>query len=311
MKNKDMLKENKNNEEEILDDLDNLTENDYEETLDDLKFKNKKVNKRIDFSTKNKRILASRVGFRCSNPECNLFTLGPATDSNKITLLGEVAHIVGAVIEEKDKTKSPRADSSKSPEYIKSLDNGIWLCPYCHKLVDSDPEYYTVNMLREWKIKAEKRQADALKELRNSFVEKYIFPNITDEDKGIDTSKFKEKDWSLLIFVITLFLNKYSWGNPNELNFDNSEEVCFQRAYPTWLSENNIEIKKSGLCFNNDGTIDFRNLGIIIDHLTGLVVLDSLNGCIKYGDELENFVYELKKSDKNSIEKIISKLAKV
>lgn len=306
----DILKQNHYINNKNTEDLDNLNESDYEELKEDSTYKNKKVNKRLDFSAKNKRILASRVGYRCSNPKCNLITIGPATDPNKIVLLGEAAHIIGAVQNDDNKSKSPRADSSKSPDYIKSLENGIWLCPSCHKLIDNDSNEYTIEVLRKWKKDAEARQKEVLNELRNSFIEKYIFPNIVVENKGIDASKFNNKDWCLLIFVIIVYLDK-NWGAENQLNFDYTEDTCFQKAYPTWLSENNIERKTAGLYFDGDNTTDFRNLGIIIDHLTGLVVLDSLNECIKYGDELENFVDELTKNDENSIEKIISKLSKV
>ena len=33
----------------------------------------------------------------------------------------------------------------------KSINNGIWLCQSCAKLIDSDENKYTVELIKEWK----------------------------------------------------------------------------------------------------------------------------------------------------------------
>ena len=48
-----------------------------------------------------------------------------------------------------------RYDASLTPEQRSSIDNGIWLCQNCAKMIDSDENRYTVELLRNWKAKAE------------------------------------------------------------------------------------------------------------------------------------------------------------
>ncbi len=49
-----------------------------------------------DFSKKTIDILSKRAAFICSNPDCRASTVGPNSDPNKSTLIGEAAHIFGA-----------------------------------------------------------------------------------------------------------------------------------------------------------------------------------------------------------------------
>ena len=45
-----------------------------------------------------------------------------------------------------------------TPDKRKSIDNGIWLCDSCAKLIDSDIQKYDVLTLGKWKYDAEKEQ---------------------------------------------------------------------------------------------------------------------------------------------------------
>ena len=45
----------------------------------------------------------------------------------------------------------PRYDAVLSSDERSSLDNGIWLCQNCGKLVDNDPRRFAPDLLREWK----------------------------------------------------------------------------------------------------------------------------------------------------------------
>ena len=73
-----------------------INENGYEESKEDLTYKNKKLINN-DLYLKNKRILTLRVGYRSSKSECNLWNINPATNTNKIVLLRETVHIIEAV----------------------------------------------------------------------------------------------------------------------------------------------------------------------------------------------------------------------
>jgi hypothetical protein len=104
---------------------------------------------RDDFTEAVKDSVASRVGFKCSNPDCRAPTAGPQTDSSKSLNLGVAAHITAA------SPGGPRYDPNLTPEQRRSLENAIWLCQTHAKLVDNDPCRFTADLLRCWKRFAE------------------------------------------------------------------------------------------------------------------------------------------------------------
>lgn len=104
---------------------------------------------RDEFSKQMVDVLAKRVGIRCSNPSCRKLTTGPRTESHHIVNIGVGAHITAASL------GGPRSDPSLTPEQRQSPENGIWLCQNCAKLVDNDPTRYNLELLRDWKSRAE------------------------------------------------------------------------------------------------------------------------------------------------------------
>ena len=100
---------------------------------------------RDDFDAKTKDLLAKRVGYRCSNPNCRQLTSGPQSDSNKVLNIGVAAHITAAA------KGGPRYDENISQRGRTSSENGIWLCQNCAKLIDNDPKTYHFDLLKEWK----------------------------------------------------------------------------------------------------------------------------------------------------------------
>jgi hypothetical protein len=118
---------------------------------------------RDDFKIKTKDILAKRVGFKCSNPECEMSTIGPNSDINKVINIGVAAHITAA------SPGGPRYDENISNEARQNIENGIWLCQSCSVLIDRDEKGYSVDLLKDWKKQAEDRAADNLnKQLNNN-----------------------------------------------------------------------------------------------------------------------------------------------
>jgi len=111
---------------------------------------------RDDFSKKTKDVIARRVGYRCSMPDCIGSTTGPHSKSEKAFSIGEAAHITAA------SPGGPRYDPSMTAEQRKSADNGIWLCRFCSKMIDSDTSEFTTEVIRTWKAKAEQRASDML-----------------------------------------------------------------------------------------------------------------------------------------------------
>jgi hypothetical protein len=104
-------------------------------------------------------MLAKRVGNRCSNPACRKRTSGPHTERDKALNVGVAAHITAA------SPGGPRYDASLTQEERKSIDNGIWLCQSCAKLVDNDEARYARGLLVQWKQDAEQ---DALREIESA-----------------------------------------------------------------------------------------------------------------------------------------------
>jgi hypothetical protein len=117
---------------------------------------------RDDFSAGTKELLAKRVGFACSNPECLQVTSGPQADPAGAVNIGVAAHISAA------SPGGARYDADLSPEQRADSSNGIWLCQTCAKLIDNDPIRFSRAVLEGWKRAAERLAAVKLTQGRNS-----------------------------------------------------------------------------------------------------------------------------------------------
>lgn len=102
-----------------------------------------------DFSPAVKRLAATRVGWRCSKPDCRAATVGPSEDDGRAVNLGRACHICAASPE------GPRYDPSQSAEERKALPNAIWLCLPHSELIDQEHRHHPPEMLREWKRDSE------------------------------------------------------------------------------------------------------------------------------------------------------------
>lgn len=107
-----------------------------------------------DFRVRTVRTLAMRVNFQCSNPKCRVQTVSAVYDPddiNGVANIGVAAHIRGAA----DGPGSKRYDSTQTPEQRRSIENGIWLCQTCSRLIDTDIQRFPVETLYAWKADAE------------------------------------------------------------------------------------------------------------------------------------------------------------
>ncbi|MBK9334816.1 MAG: HNH endonuclease [Ignavibacteria bacterium] len=93
-----------------------------------------------DFTSRTKLELAKRAGEKCSI--CKITTSKPKLGKEGFINIGEAAHIKGNRY-----GKNNRFDNSMSIQERKNFSNAIWLCPTCHKKIDSDESLYTVNYL--------------------------------------------------------------------------------------------------------------------------------------------------------------------
>lgn len=104
---------------------------------------------RDDFSEEVKRIVAQRVGYRCSRPECHADTSGPQIDPTKALNVGVAAHITAA------SSGGARYNPALSSEERSHPSNAIWLCQTCAKLIDNDAVRFPISLLVQWKADAE------------------------------------------------------------------------------------------------------------------------------------------------------------
>ena len=109
------------------------------------------MTKRDDFTESTKLLLAKRVGFKCSNPDCCVPTSGPAEEPEEVSNIAVAAHITAA------SENGPRYDKSLTEKERRDSSNAIWLCQNCAKLIDDDELRYTVEVLQSWKYFAEVR----------------------------------------------------------------------------------------------------------------------------------------------------------
>ncbi len=116
-----------------------------------------------DFRSKTINTLGRRCGFICSNPACTCLTVGGHSDPNKSCTIGIASHIEAA------SKRGPRYNPNMTVEERRSIENGIWLCSICAHTVDTDPEVYTVELLKRWK-----KQAESKISLGNNTLEKII-----------------------------------------------------------------------------------------------------------------------------------------
>lgn len=106
---------------------------------------------RHEFTPAVKRVVAQRVGYACSYPNCTVLTIGPHSDPEKALNIGVAAHIHAA------SEGGPRYDPNQSEEDRKSHHNAIWMCQNHGHMIDADDDAHSAEDLQLWKALAEKR----------------------------------------------------------------------------------------------------------------------------------------------------------
>ncbi|WP_412558020.1 hypothetical protein [Thalassospira sp. MIT1370] len=110
------------------------------------------MSKENQFSAPTKRTLSERAGFRCSFPGCDRVTIGPNEESDeKSSATGMACHIYSAG----NSLPARRKGNLLSKEFLSSPENGIWMCYFHGKQIDTDEKRYSVETLKEWKKKSE------------------------------------------------------------------------------------------------------------------------------------------------------------
>ena len=175
---------------------------------------------RDDFSQRTKDLLANRVGWKCSNPNCRKATRGAGIGKENIINIGVASHITAA------SKGGPRYDENITSQERASAENGIWLCQSCSKLIDSDVNRYTIAKLKKWKeiseqmavldleeATAEEQHED--KELIKFFVQCFDRPAF--QDRIYQEGRMEDFDKAIEDTIIALNV-LFFWQKPGGVN---------------------------------------------------------------------------------------------
>lgn len=108
---------------------------------------------RHDFDKPTRLLLQHLVGGVCSNPDCLNHTIGANIQRNNYAGNGVAAHICAAA----PGPGAARYDKDQTKEERQSYKNGIWLCGSCSIIIDRDEVRYPVELIKDWKLRAEQR----------------------------------------------------------------------------------------------------------------------------------------------------------
>jgi len=197
---------------------------------------------RDDFAIPVKETLAKRVAQRCSRPECRQATSGPQEDPAKAINVGVAAHIIAASL------GGPRYDDSLTPERRQAIENGVWLCQTCAKLIDNDPLRYTCEVLHEWKREAEKT---ARRDLEQKIAPQDHSVNIFKKLEKLMPNLFSEmridlKEHPLRREFVLLKKNWMYWAGGDELYYYFDDHAELEGMIYILLNHNLI----NGITFN-------------------------------------------------------------
>ncbi|PMH28178.1 hypothetical protein BCU71_06300 [Vibrio lentus] len=108
------------------------------------------THKRHNFTQSVIQQMRDAVANLCSQPDCRVLTVAAKLDneSNKANV-GVAAHICAAA------PGGPRYDGNQTEAQRKNINNGIWLCYNCSRLIDIDEDAYPVEVLHKWKQEAQ------------------------------------------------------------------------------------------------------------------------------------------------------------
>ena len=136
--------------------------------------------------TTTRRILDIRSLNQCAFPGCTHTLVEPGVGESSPVIICDVSHIHAV------SPGGPRWKEGLTNEELNSLENLILLCPRHHRIVDSQPEHYTAEMLRQWKREHEAKETsgypaglDVITELVNE--------KITEETDTLRKSRFFEE----------------------------------------------------------------------------------------------------------------------
>lgn len=98
-----------------------------------------------NYSNTMKRILDIQSLNQCAYPGCTNTLVEPSTGPSGPVITGHICHIYAS------SPNGPRGQGGLTNEELNSIDNLILLCRHHHGIIDLQPEFYTAEMLQQWK----------------------------------------------------------------------------------------------------------------------------------------------------------------
>lgn len=161
--------------------------------------------------------------------------------------IGQAAHICGA------SPLGPRYDPSMTSVERSSINNGIWLCEIHAKIIDRDEGSYSVEKLKEWKIRAESKAAKEIQAVENELLSGEDTLICLDLDLMF-TGVWKMAKNDTWTFSVKDFL----FGNIERLKSYGRNDLLPMRRYVIVESQNEGRLLKEGFEWqiNSDGTYE-------------------------------------------------------
>ena len=103
----------------------------------------------MSISLKTHKMLWGRAANRCAFAECRRELVMDASETDNESLIGEECHIVAR------EQNGPRGDSQLTQKSRDKYANLILLCKIHHKVIDDQPDTYSVQALKEMKASHE------------------------------------------------------------------------------------------------------------------------------------------------------------
>ncbi len=230
-------------------------------------------------------------------------TLGPK-GKDSFEIAGEAAHIYGAtmLINGKGSSRIPRPAPKEIDEnYIKSLENGIWLCRHHHRLIDSiwGEKEHTPEQLKQWKEDGEKRQEERLKIKEHETIKKF-FEKIPSKLGGgtVPVNKFTSTEWAIILYA----------DNTSNMFRRDYEDFSFAE-YVEWITENNMRPNKVGIEKDAWDRWFFADQEKVINNLSGVISFPEGYTQLKRGKHYYSIIADLKKIDADYKELMIEEMS--
>lgn len=171
---------------------------------------------------KDNKILWAKAAGRCSMPTCREKLCCDSETPSENTLIGDNCHIVG------ESTDGPRGKSELSLEDRNRYPNLILLCRNHHKIVDDDPQTYSIEILHQIKSDHELWIEYQLTQ-NNESVGKKIYSNIV----NFITNEFNLNNWdNLSDCFVRMLIPKYIIDS-----FYNYNTLIYRTSWPNEITE--------------------------------------------------------------------------